>query len=196
MNRRTSRLRAAAAAVPLSAVFAAVFSGAALEGYSHREYPLAYLGADGIPGAFAFNAFAFAIPGTLAFVVLLALRASLPAEASWRARIGARLAMLSALGFAAQGLLPLQPDQVDAAVNGFHASAWMLWLLACVSGAALLASGVRGATFACAVVAVLVPVAALMPWSGALVAIAPRLAFLVWLLWIAALPWMPPLRRA
>jgi hypothetical protein len=195
VNRWTSWLRVAAASAPLSAVAAAVISGAALEGYSHRDYPLAYLGADGVPGAFAFNAFAFAIPGALAFVVLWALRTSLPAEASWRARIGARLAMLSALCFAAQALLPLQPDQVDAAVNGFHASAWMLWLLACASGAALLASSVRGATFACAVVAVVVPMSALTPWSGALVAIAPRLAFLVWLLWIAALPWIPPLRR-
>ncbi|MFZ5637161.1 MAG: DUF998 domain-containing protein [Pseudomonadota bacterium] len=195
MSMRIRSARLAGAFAPISATAAAIAAGIALEGYSHRDYPLAYLGADGIPGALAFNLFGFLLPGMLAFAVAWSLRSTLPARGSWRPRIGARLAMLSALGFAAQGLLPLQPDQVDAAVNGLHASAWMLWLLACASGAALLASGVRGAMPASVAVAIGVPVLALTPWTGAMVAIGPRLAFLVWLLWIAALPWIPPLRR-
>jgi hypothetical protein len=190
MNLRTVVRRHAGTSALLSALLAAVIAGAALDGYSHRDFPLAYLGAEGIPGAVAFNLFAFLLPGLLAFAVAWRLRAELPAEASWRARIGARLIAFAALGYAAQGLLPLRPEDLGATVNGLHATAWMLWWIAFPSGAILLALGGTGRrlamlSLACAlVVAVLV----LMPWDGAMAAIGPRLAFLAWLLWTACAP--------
>jgi hypothetical protein len=197
MNHRFDRWRVTGAFALLSALAAAGIAGATLDGYSHREYPLAYLGAEGVPGALVFDLFGFVLPGALACVLALALRARLSAQASWRARIGARLAMLSALGFALQGLLPLRADQPDAAVNALHATAWMLWWIAFVSGAALLASArlSRAASAASAASSLLVVALTVLPWTGAMVAIAPRLAFLVWLLWVAALPGWPPLRR-
>lgn len=181
-------------------VSAAWIAGDVLPGYSHRDFPLAYLGAEGIPGATAFNVFAFLLPGLLAFAVAWALRAGLSEQASWRARIGARLIALAALGHAAQGLAPLRPEELHATVNGLHASAWMLWWIAFLSGAALLALGGAGWRIAVpsAVAAILVAALVLTPWDGAMTAIAPRLALLVWLLWTACVPMLagrgPPLR--
>jgi hypothetical membrane protein len=190
MNPRTGVLRHAGVVALLSALIAAAIGGAALDGYSHRDFPLAYLGAEGIPGAAAFNLFAFLLPGLLAFAVAWALRAGLPAQATWRARIGARLIALAALGYAAQGVLPLRPEDLGATVNGLHASVWMLWWIAFLSGAVLLAFGRVGWRLAVpgAVAAVVIAVLVLTPWDGAMTAIAPRLAFLVWLLWTACVP--------
>lgn len=202
MSRSRMRLRCAGALAAISALLAAVFAGALLDGYSHRDFPLAYLGAEGVPGAGAFNLFAFLLPGLLAFAVAWRLRAGLPVQAPWRARIGARLIALAALGYAAQGLLPLRPEDLGATVNGLHASAWMLWWIAFVPGAALLAlgGGSRAFALASACAACLVAVLVLPPWGGAMTAIAPRLAFLVWLLWTACAPALagrgPPFNRA
>ena len=52
--------------------------------------------------------------------------------------------LLSALGFVALGLLPLDPADLHNASSSYHATAWMLWWVAFVSGAALLATGLRG----------------------------------------------------
>jgi hypothetical protein len=202
MNLRTAFLRHAGTSALLSALLAAAIAGAALDGYSHRDFPLAYLGAEGIPGAGVFNLFAFLLPGLLAFAVAWRLRAGLPVQASWRARIGARLIAFAALGYAAQGLLPLRPEDLGATVNGLHASAWMLWWIAFPSGAVLLALGGTGRTLATlsALSAIVVAVLVLTPWEGAMAAIGPRLAFLVWLLWTACVPMLarrgPSLNRA
>src|SRR3546814_9922281 len=67
-----------------------------------------------MPHALAFNALGFVLPGVLAALVAWRLRASLDAGAPWAARIGAWLALLSALAFAAQGLLPLDPRDLEA----------------------------------------------------------------------------------
>lgn len=202
MSRKRMLLRYAGALAVVSALLAALVAGALLDGYSHRDFPLAYLGAEGIPGAVAFNLFAFLLPGLLAFAVAWRLRAGLPAQASWRARIGARLIAFAALGYAAQGLLPLRPEEVGATVNGLHASAWMLWWIAFVPGGALLALGgtPRALAVSGAVAAFAVAVLVGSPWSGAMTAIAPRLAFLVWLLWTACAPMLagrgPAISRA
>jgi hypothetical protein len=190
MSMRTGSARLAGALAPVSATIAAFAAGAALEGYSHRSFPLAYLGAEGIPGAAAFNLFAFVLPGLLAFAVAWQLRAGLSMQASWRARIGARLIALAALGYAAQGLLPLRPEEFDAVVNGLHATAWMLWWIAFLSGAALLAVGgvPRALARTCALAAIVIALLVLAPWGGAMTAWAPRLAFFVWLLWTACVP--------
>src|SRR5690606_4775679 len=49
----------------------------------------------------------------------------------------------SALAWAAQGALPLDPADLDAAASRLHAPAWMLWWISFVAGATLVAGGVR-----------------------------------------------------
>lgn len=161
-----------------------------LDGYSHREFPLALLGAQGVPRALAFNLCAFVLPGALATIVMWRLRSALPANARWPARIGTQLMTLAGLAFAAQGLLPLDPSDVGAASNALHALAWTLWWIAGTSGAAFLAwaAPLRHVRVLAVVVAVAIPLLALLPWPGALAAFAPRAAFVAWLLWVALAP--------
>lgn len=161
-----------------------------LDGYSHREFPLALLGAQSVPRALAFNLCAFVLPGALATIVMWRLRSALPANARWPARIGTQLMTLAGLAFAAQGLLPLDPSDVGAASNALHALAWTLWWIAGTSGAAFLAwaAPLRHVRVLAVVVAVAIPLLALLPWPGALAAFAPRAAFVAWLLWVALAP--------
>lgn len=169
---------------------AAIVFALLLDGYSHREFPLALLGAQGVPRALAFNLCAFVLPGMLALVAMWRLRSALPADARWPARIGAQLMALAGIAFAAQGLLPLDLSDVGAASNGLHALAWTLWWIAGTSGAALLAwvSPARRVSVLAAAVAIAVPLLALPPWPGPLAAFAPRAAFVAWLLWVALVP--------
>src|SRR3546814_10898701 len=80
-----------------------------------------------MPHALAFNVLGFVLPGVLAALVAWRLRASLDDGAPWAARIGAWLALLSALAFAAQGLLPLDPRGLEADASRMHATMWTLW---------------------------------------------------------------------
>lgn len=187
MMRASSLIGALALALHLIAV---VVFALLLDGYSHREFPLALLGAKGVPRALGFNVCAFVVPGALAVIAMWRLRSALPADVRWPARIGVQLMTLSGLAFAAQGLLPLDPDDVGAASNGLHALAWTLWWIAGTSGAGLLAWAApeRPVRVLAAVLAVAVPLLALPPWPGALAAFAPRAAFVVWLLWAALVP--------
>ena len=132
-----------AGAVAFSFVAAVLGFGAALDGYSQFTHPVGLLGARTIPHAFAFNAFGFVVPGLLSVVVAWQWRKRLPDGTPWAARIGARLALLSALAFAAQGLLPLDPTDLDAPASHAHATAWMLWWVALLPAACLLAAGLR-----------------------------------------------------
>ncbi|MFD0739535.1 DUF998 domain-containing protein [Lysobacter koreensis] len=167
--------------------------GHALAGYSHAQYPLAFLGARGFPQALAFNLLGFVVPGALAAAAAMALRARLPGDARWPARIGARLLMLSALAFAAQGLLPLDPDDLDGPRSQWHATAWTLWWIAAGTGAALLGGGLwrrsgwralAGMALASSVLVVVVALAPPGLWPAG---IGQRIAFGAWLgLWIVA----------
>lgn len=168
-------------------VLAAAGFGAALDGYSHARHPLSFLGADGIPHALAFNLAGFLIPGALAAAAAISLRARLPGDAGWLARIGARLLLLSALAFAAQGLLPLDPGDLDGPASQRHATAWSLWWIAADAGALLAAIGLlrlpgwRAFAWAALVASVLIVVFAVVPpwiWPAA---IAQRIAFGAWL---------------
>ncbi len=159
--------------------------GAALDGYSHWRHPPGLLGAQGIERAAAFNLFGFVVPGLLLAVLAWRLRERYDALGA-AARIGAWLCALSALAWAGQGLLPLDPSDLDARASRLHAAMWMLWWLAFVPGAALLGLGVRQAR----------PALTALVWSGggavlALMAAselrllaappAQRLALLLWL---------------
>ena len=153
--------------------------------YSQRMHPVALRGAAGLPGAFMFNLAAFVVPGALLAWAGQRLRDAL-GDAGWLARIGIVLVQLSALAFAAQGLLPLDPDDMGAMPSRLHALAWMLWWIAFVPGALLLAFGARrGALFAlaCLVAGLLVPLVAVFAPIGLWVGLAQRFAFALWFGW-------------
>lgn len=165
----------------LSFVAAACIFGWLSPDFSHRLHPLALLGARGEPMAWAFNAFGFVIPGGLLAWQALSLRGRMDGE-RWVARIGMQLALLSALAFAAQGALPLDPYNLLAPATRLHALAWTLWWVAFVPGALLVAaSGAQGRAAGLAI-AMPVPVLALF---GALAMPAPVAQRLAWLLWFA-----------
>lgn len=137
MIRRTDAIAVLAAG---SFFLALVVAGAAMQGYSQELHPPALLGAQQQPWAMAFNLFGFVLPGVLGALVMIALRVRLEG-ARWPARIASWLWLLSALAFAAQGLLPLDLTDIDAPISHLHASAWTLWWLAFVPGGLLLALG-------------------------------------------------------
>ena len=184
MNRHAAWL---AAAMWLSAVLA---FGVMVEGYSQALHPVALLGARGMPHALAFNLLGLLLPGLLAALSAYSLRQRLPANAAWSARIGAWMLLVSALAFAAQGLLPLDPSDLDAPGSRRHAVAWMLWWVAFVPAALLLAigfSGVRGRrafALASVVAAALVLVFAVLAPVVLGVGVAQRIAFGVWFAWL------------
>lgn len=159
--------------------------------YSHQVHPVALRGTAGLPWAFGFNLLAFVLPGALLAWAGQRMRSGV-ADAGWCARIGLVLVQLSALSFAAQGLLPLDPADTDSTASRLHVLAWMLWWIAFVPGAILLAAGMRrraGFALASAAVAVLVPSIAMLAPIGLWVGIAQRLAFALWFGWWLMAAW-------
>ncbi|MGH8063351.1 MAG: DUF998 domain-containing protein [Pseudoxanthomonas sp.] len=185
---RVVRYAGIAAAVLFAAAVAGF--GAALEGYRQAQYPVALLGAKGFPHALAFNLLVFVLPGMLAGVVAMDLRRRLPAGAGWPLRIGAQLVFLSALGFIAMGLLPLDPHDLESDASRFHGTVWMLWCVSFISGAVLLGAGLlrlRGwALFGRLTLVAMVGVfATAFLLTGFLPAgIGQRLAFALWFAWL------------
>ncbi|WP_245622608.1 DUF998 domain-containing protein [Pseudoxanthomonas dokdonensis] len=171
-------------------IASAVGFGAALKGYSHVLHPVDLLGGIGLPHGLAFNLLGLVLPGVLAGVVAMDLRRRLPHTAPWTVKIGAQLLFLSALGFIALGLLPLDIEDLNNHASRLHATAWMLWWVAFVAGAGLLAWGLRGqpqwtllaAISRVAALGVLVMV--LFGVSFLPGGIAQRLAYGLWLLWL------------
>lgn len=183
--------------LPLTGALAAIaFIGAvagfgmALSGYSQVWHPVAVLGAKGVPHALGFNLLGFVLTGVLAAVAALDLRHRLPADAGWPARVGAQLLLLSALGFIGLGVLPLDPEDLHNDASSLHATAWLLWWVAFVPGAALFALGMRGrggwgpAVIASAVAAGIVLFSALVAVALMPAGIAQRLGYAAWLGWL------------
>lgn len=159
--------------------------------YSHQVHPVALRGAGGLPWALPFNLLAFVLPGALLAWSGQRLRGGL-SDAGWIARIGLVLVQLSALAFAAQGLLPLDTSDTDSSASRLHVLAWMLWWIAFVPGAILLGLAARrGAGFAWGSVAIgaLVPIIAVLAPIGLWVGIAQRLAFGLWFGWWLLAAW-------
>ena len=168
----------------LACVAAGIVCGMRLEGYSHALHPLALLGAAGVPGALAFNVLGLIVPGLLAATVALGLYQAVPATAGWLPRIGARMLLISALAFAAQGLLPLDPQDLDGPGSGLHASAWMAWWVAFIAGAPMLAAGVQGIRWLTIAAAGVLLAMMLVPPSLLDPPLAQRIALVAWLLWL------------
>ena len=189
-----ARMTRPSAAVLLAGLAALLFglalalAGIGLPAYSHWLHPVALRGATGLPGAMLFNAGGFLLPG---IALLLASRSLRPALAGqgWVARIGLTLVQGSALAFALQGALPLDARELDGHAGRLHALVWMLWWIAFVPGALLLAAGARrGAGFAllCLAAGLLVPLLAVVAPLGSWVGLAQRLAFAARLGWWCA----------
>ena len=186
--RLTAALRWAGLAAAL--VFAAALGGfgAALDGYLQWQHPVSLLGASGFPRAAVFNLLAFVLPGALAAVAAWELRRKLGAGSGWLARIGAQLVLLSALAFLAMGLLPLDPSDLESGASRLHGTAWMLWSVAFLAGALLLAAGCRrqrafaGFTLLAALALLL---AAFVLGGAVPAAVAQRGAFAAWFAWLA-----------
>ena len=182
-------------ALPVAAlalfVLALLLANVGVPEYSHRVHPVALRGTAGLPWALVFNLLAFVLPGALLAWAGQRLRGAL-GDAGWLARVGLVLVQLSALSFAAQGLLPLDPSDTDSTASRLHVLAWMLWWIAFVPGAMVLAAGARrGAGFALASVAIgaLVPIIAVLAPIGQWVGIAQRLAFALWFGWWLLAAW-------
>ncbi len=97
--------------------------------------------------------------------------------------------LLSALAFVAQGLLPLDLEDLDGAGSSRHAAAWMLWWIAFGAGGALLALGLRRqpawTSFAATTLlaAAMVPMCALLLSQLLPAGLAQRIAFAIWFAW-------------
>lgn len=164
--------------------------GSALTGYGQLHYPVALLGAAGVPRATAFNLLGFVLPGLLAAFVALHRRRGLPPSAPLAARLGWTMALLAALAFAAQGLLPLDASAPDAGRGRLHGVAWGLWGIAFAAAATALSMAAlrlqRGLA-AAGHLAAGVFVFSLAWLAADLVpaALAQRAAFACWFAWIA-----------
>ena len=194
---RAARIAGAAAAACFALALAGF--GAALEGYGHAHWPVALLGAAGVPRAAGFNLLGYLVPGLLAGFVALHGRAALPRGSGLAARLGWSLALLAALAFAAQGLLPLDASAPDAGRGRLHGVAWSLWGLAFAAASALLAvAAARGrrppAALGHLCAGALVFALGWLPADAMPAPLAQRLAFAAWLAWVACVPWGRPMR--
>lgn len=171
----------------LSFALAVAGFGMSIGGYSQTQHPVSLLGARGVPHALAFNLLGFVLPGLLALSVGSELRHRMPSTAGWSARIGATLIVFSALAFAAQGLLPLDPTDLYAPATRLHAMAWMLWWIAFVPGALLFAFGLRSLVSGSAVAAAMVLGFGLFAPDALAPGVAQRIAFGAWFVWLAVI---------
>ncbi len=168
-----------------SFVIGLLLANLGLPEYSQRLHPVGLRGATGLPYAMAFNLMLFVLPGVLLAISGQMLRGMLR-DAGWLARIGIVLVQLSAFAFAMQGVVSMDPSDMDTSMSRVHALTWMLWWIAFVPGALLLALGARrGAAFALVSVlaALLLPLIAVFAPIGLWVGVAQRLAFGVWFGW-------------
>lgn len=176
-------------------LLATLIFGAALDGYSQLQHPLALLGARGIDGAGGYNLLGFVVPGVLAAFVAYTLRSGLPAGSGWSARIGVQLLVLAALAFAAQGWWSLEPSDIEGGASALHVSMWTLWWVALLPAGPLLAIGLRGGPAARLGAGALAMVACVLGFGlfaaplGLPAGLAQRAAFAAWLGWMAWAGW-------
>lgn len=186
-----------AAVVWLLAVFG---FGMRLEGYDQLRHPVSLLGAHGVPGGTAFSMLGFVLPGILAAAAALDLALCMPVTAPRALRVGGQMLLLAAVAFAAMGLLPLDVEDIENRASQYHASAWLLWLVGFSAGALALRLGsARDAAWRplanLAVGCALWSLCSAFLFEIALpVAMAQRLAFLGWLVWLLGAARLAPAR--
>ncbi|MBD9534811.1 DUF998 domain-containing protein [Stenotrophomonas sp. STM01] len=186
-----------AAVVWLLAVFG---FGMRLEGYDQLRHPVSLLGAHGVPGGTAFSMLGFVLPGILAAAAALDLALRMPVTAPRALRVGGQMLLLAAVAFAAMGLLPLDVEDIENRASQYHASAWLLWLVGFSAGALALRLGsARDAAWRplanLAVGGALWSLCSAFLFEIALpVAMAQRLAFLGWLVWLLGAARLAPTR--
>jgi hypothetical protein len=196
--------RIVALLAPLLATLAIVGFGSALTGFSHADHPVALLGAHAVPMAKAFNLLAYVAPGLLLAALAWSWRGMVTVQATgFAGRLGLQLLVLAALAYAAQGLLPLEPRDLDAPASRLHAAAWMLWWIAVVAAAAALAwnaarSRAGGAAMLHLAIAATILFLVLEAGAGGDAPIAQRAAVAAWFAWVLVLALAGPLpvRRA
>ena len=199
--RRTAAARTAGIAAGACFALALAVFGAALDGYSHRLHPVALLGAADVPRAGAFNAFAYVLPGLLAAFVALRRRGDLVPGVGASARLGWTMALLAALAFAAQGLLPLDPSEPDAGAGRLHGAAWGVWGIAFAAAAAALALAAASArrvpaAAGHAAAGLFVFALAWLAGDALPVAVSQRAACACWFGWLAWVGWTRAASRA
>lgn len=174
-------------------LLAVVGFGLALDEYSQLRHPVALLGATGIPHAIPFDLLGFALPGALAAFAALASFGAGSARAPRAQRVGVQLLFLSGLAFAAMGLLPLDPTDLESRASQWHASAWLLWEVSFIPAALALGATAlardRGLAWLCWGAAAVLLVTGFTPLLPA--PLAQRLGFAAWAAWfgIAAIRW-------
>lgn len=159
---------------------------------------LALLGSVQADGALVWNLSGFVLPGLLVAVFAVALEAPMRAAGAARGgRIGSTLLLLSGVFFAAQGLLPYDPDNPDARASQLHVTALSLSLLAFLPATALIAAGVRraprwavlrtvgGLLAAAALACIVLPPAQWLPDVEHPAALAQRMLLALYFGWIA-----------
>ncbi|NYZ62641.1 DUF998 domain-containing protein [Luteimonas deserti] len=188
---RARRLRRVLGAHGCTLLALVVF--AAMTGVPARA-PLALPGAGGLPLAWLFNLLAWIGPGLVVAGVALRLRAGLGAGPGRIAGIALNLLLLAALAFAAQGLLPLDVQELDAGASRWHALAWMVWNLAFAAGALLAGLALPSVRVPSLGLCAVVTLGLLSPgvFGGG---IGERVVLACWWLWTLALAWRLPRQR-
>lgn len=179
-------------------VVAVAAFGARLEGYDQLRHPVSLLGARGVPAGTLFSWLGFVLPGLLAALLALGMILRMPADAPRALRLAGQMLLLAALAFAAMGLLPLDVEDIENRASQFHASAWLLWLVAFCAAAVTLRFGARSGSAWRGLATLTIACAAWMACSAFLfevvmpAAMAQRLAFLGWLVWLAGAARLTP----
>lgn len=179
---------------------AVIVFGLRLPGYDQMRHPVSLLGAHGVPGGVMFSWLGFVLPGLLAGLVALDMVLRMPAAAPRALRVGGQMLLLAALAFVAMGLFPLDVDDIDNRASQFHASAWLLWLLAFCAGAMALRLGTakdsswRPLANLGVICAIWMACSAFLFEVAMPAAMAQRLAFLGWLAWLAVAARLLPAR--
>lgn len=191
----TSRARRASLAIAgfgiVSHVAAVLLAASRIDGFVAASHPLAVLGAGGVPGAMAFNLFAFVAPGLCAAWCAWRWRQGMGLHAAWAARLASHMLLLAGLAFAAQGVWVLDLEELDGGRSRGHATAWMLWAVAGIAGGAMAAMGLamrrRFALASWSMACVVVVLAATTGWLALDAGYAQRVGMAAWAAMVAAL---------